>query len=460
MSPIASGRPRAAVILAAGQGTRMKSPTPKVLHKIAGRALLDHAIDAAEALGCARIIVVVGAHSPAVGAHARQRLGEAAVVLQDPPLGTGHAVLAAKAALADFDGDVVVTFADCPLLTAPVIAPLFDLRTAGADVAVLGFEAADPGAYGRLILAPGHVLLRIVEAKDADEAVKQVKHCNSGVLAADRAILFDILAQVGNANANGEYYLTDVVGIAHGRGLSTRATFAPEAAVQGVNSQVELAAAEAVWQKRRRHALMIEGVTLPAPDTVHLAWDTQIAAGVTVEQFVVFAPGVSVASGAVIKAFSHLEGASVGEGALIGPYARLRPGAEIGAEAHIGNFVEVKKVKVGAGAKANHLSYLGDGSVGAKANIGAGTIFCNYDGFDKFETHVGAGAFIGSNSALVAPVRIGDGAMTGSGSVITQDVEAGALALARAPQSDKLGWAARFRALKQAQKDKKQDSKK
>jgi bifunctional UDP-N-acetylglucosamine pyrophosphorylase/glucosamine-1-phosphate N-acetyltransferase len=447
-------RPRAAVILAAGQGTRMKSPTPKVLHRIAGRTLLDHAIDAAEALGCARIVVVVGAHSPAVGAHARQRLGDASVVVQDPPLGTGHAVLAAREALDDFEGDVVVTFADCPLLTAPVITPLFDLRVSGADVAVLGFEAADPGAYGRLILAPGHALLRIVEAKDADDAVRQIKHCNSGVLAADRVLLFDILSQVGNDNANGEYYLTDVVGIAHGRELSTRATFASEASVQGVNAQAELAAAEAVWQRRRRNALMVEGVTMPAPDTVHLAWDTRLDAGVTVEPYVVFGPGVRVATGAVIKAFSHLEGATVGEGALIGPYARLRPGADIGAQAHIGNFVEVKKVKVGAGAKANHLSYLGDGSVGEKANIGAGTIFCNYDGFDKFETHVGAGAFIGSNSALVAPVRIGDGAMTGSGSVIVKDVPAGALAVGRGEQKTKLQWADDFRAAKLAKRAK------
>lgn len=454
-----SPRKRAAVILAAGQGTRMKSPTPKVLHAIGGRALLDHAIDAALALDCERVVVVVGAHSPQVGDHVRARLGPDAAVVQDPPLGTGHAVLAAREALADFDGDVVVTYADCPLLTAPVIEPLFDLRAGssrggGADVAVLGFEAADPGAYGRLILAPGQVLLRIVEAKDADDTVRQVKHCNSGVLAADRALLFDLLAQVGNANAKGEYYLTDVVGLAHDRGLSARAAFAPEAAVQGVNSQAELAAAEAVWQGGRRAALLVEGVTMPAPDTVHLCWDTRLAAGVTVEPFVVFGPGVSVATGAVIKAFSHLEGAVVGEGALIGPYARLRPGAEIGPEAHIGNFVEVKKVKVGAGAKANHLSYLGDGSVGPKANIGAGTIFCNYDGFDKFETHVGAGAFIGSNSALVAPVRIGDGAMTGSGSVITKDVADGALALGRAIQSDKPGWATQFRALKLAQKEK------
>ena len=446
-------RPRAAVILAAGQGTRMKSPTPKVLHKLAGRTLLDHAIDAAEGLGCERIIVVVGAHSPQVGEHVGKRLGPNATVIQDPPLGTGHAVLAAKDALADFDGDVVVTYADCPLTIAPVIAPLFDQLAGGAHVAVLGFEAANPTGYGRLILAPGHVLLRIVEEKDADLATKQVKHCNSGVLAADRATLFSLLADVRNDNTKGEYYLTDVVGLAHERKLSTRAAFAPEASVQGVNAQGELAAAEAVWQRSRRNALMIEGVTMPAPDTVHLSWDTRIAAGAVLEQFVVFGPGVRVESGAVIKAFSHLEGAHVGEGALIGPYARLRPGAEIGPEAHIGNFVEVKKVKVGAGAKANHLSYLGDGSIGEKANIGAGTIFCNYDGFEKFETHIGKGAFIGSNTALVAPVRVGDGAMTGSGSVITQDVEDGALALTRPAQTSKAGWATKFRALKQAKKD-------
>lgn len=448
-------RPRAAVILAAGQGTRMRSPKPKVLHKVAGRTLMDLAIDAAEGLGCERIVVVVGAHSPQVGEHARQRLGPEATVIQDPPLGTGHAVLAAKDALADFDGDVVVTYADCPLTTAPVIAPLFELMAGGTDVAVLGFEAVNPTGYGRLVLAPGQVLLRIVEEKDADLVTKQVKHCNSGVLAADRATLFSLLADVGNDNAKGEYYLTDVVGLAHERKLTTAVAFAPEASVQGVNSQAELAAAEAVWQAGRRTALLVEGVTMPAPDTVHLSWDTQIAAGAVVEQFVVFGPGVSVAGGAVIKGFSHLEGAIVGEGALIGPYARLRPGAEIGPQAHIGNFVEVKKVKVGAGAKANHLSYLGDGSVGEKANIGAGTIFCNYDGFEKFETHVGEGAFIGSNSALVAPVRVGDGAMTGSGSVITQDVEAGALALSRAGQTTKAGWATKFRALKQAKKDKK-----
>ena len=441
---------RAAVILAAGQGTRMRSPTPKVLHKVGGRTLLDRAIDAAEALGCARIIVVAGVHSPAVAQHAAKRLGQAAVAIQDPPQGTGHAVLAARQALAGFEGDVVVTYADCPLLDAATIEPLFGLRAKGVDLAVMGFDPAEPGAYGRLILTPGGELLRIVEAKDATIEERQVRHCNSGILAAASATLFALLDKVGNDNANKEYYLTDVIGLAHDQGLHAKVAFASEDAVMGVNSQAELAMAEAVFQRRRRRALMIDGVSMSAPDTVHLSWDTQIAPGAVIEPYVVFGPGVTVAAEAVIKSFSHLEGATVQTGALIGPYARLRPGADIGPQAHIGNFVEVKKVAVGAGAKANHLAYLGDGTIGEKANIGAGTIFCNYDGFDKHQTHVGAGAFIGSNSSLVAPVRIGDGAMTGSGSVITGDVDADALAVGRAPQVQKLGWAKRFRLAKRA----------
>jgi bifunctional UDP-N-acetylglucosamine pyrophosphorylase/glucosamine-1-phosphate N-acetyltransferase len=443
---------RAAVILAAGQGTRMRSPTPKVLHLLGNRTLIDHAIDAAQALGCERIIVVAGAHSPEVADHARARLGAASVAIQDPPLGTGHAVLAACANLADFEGDVVVTYADCPLLMAPSVAPLFDLRARGAAVAVLGFTAQEPGEYGRLIISPKGELLRIVEAREADENVRGVKQCNSGVMAADRALLFDLLANITNKNSKGEYYLTDIVALAHGRELSTRVAMAAESAVQGVNSQAELALAEAVWQTRRRREAMDGGVTMSAPQTVFLSWDTVLSAGVTVEPNVVFGPGVAVEPGARIRAFSHLEGAIVRSGAVVGPYARLRPGADIGENAHIGNFVEVKKVKIGAGAKANHLSYLGDGTVGAGANIGAGTIFCNYDGFDKFDTHVGEGAFIGSNTALVAPVRVGAGAMTASGSVITRDVAADALSMSRTPQTDKPGWAARFRSLKAAKR--------
>lgn len=439
---------RAAIILAAGQGTRMKSPTPKVLHKVAHRTLLDRAIDAAQALGCSKIVVVVGDHSPEVRAHVETRLGPDAIAVQDPPLGTGHAVLAAKDALAGFTGEVVITAGDTPLMDASAIAPLFDVE---ADVAVLGFEAADPTGYGRLILQDDR-LVAIVEEKDATEAQRAVRLCNSGVIAASARVLFDLLSRVGNDNAKGEYYLTDIVGLADQGGLTVRTALAPEEAMMGVNSQGQLADAEATWQDAAREALLAAGVTMTAPETVHLADDTVIGAGAVIEPYVVFGPGVTIEGGATIRAFSHLEGCVVRKGAIVGPYARLRPGADIGEEAHIGNFVEVKKVKVGKGAKANHLSYLGDGTVGEKANIGAGTIFCNYDGFDKHDTHIGAGAFIGSDTALVAPVTVGEGAMTGSGSVITRDVEPDALALARGLQVQKPNWAAQFRAKKLAAK--------
>ena len=442
---------RAAVILAAGQGTRMKSPTPKVLHTVGGRTLVDRAIDAAEGLGCRKVVVVVAANSSELTGRVTARLGADSTAVQDPPLGTGHAVLAAKQALQGFDGDVVVTNGDSPLLTAADIEPLFALRAAGADIAVLGFQAADPTGYGRLV-GSGDELERIVEQKDATPEQMAITACYSGVIAAPAKILFELLAKVGSDNAKGEYYVVDIVALANAAGLTVWTAFAPEESVLGVNSQAELAGAEAIFQRRRRAELMADGVTMTAPDTVHLSWDTRIEGGVLVEPYVVFGPGVTVEAGASIRAFSHLEGAVVRPGAIIGPYARLRPGADIGEDAHIGNFVEVKKVKVGKGAKANHLSYLGDGSVGAKANIGAGTIFCNYDGFDKHETHIGANAFIGSDTALIAPVRVGDGAYTGSGSVITQDVSPDALALARGQQVEKPGWAARFRAMKLARR--------
>ena len=446
---------RAAVIMAAGQGTRMKSPTPKVLHKVGGRTILDRVIDTVQASGCEQIVVVVGNHSPGVRALVEARLGPAAVAVQDPPLGTAHAALAAREALADFAGDVLILNGDCPLLEAHHLEPLFELRAAGADMAMMAFEPVDPLLYGRVLRgADGHVL-RIVEAKEATPEELAVKICNGGMMVADRARMFGWLSQVTNDNAKGEYYLTDTVKIAVGEGGLVKASIAPESAVMGADTAMQLSQAEAIFQQRRRAHFLAEGVQMLAPDTVHFSWDTQIAAAALIEQFVVFAPGVSVETGAVIRAFSHLEGAVVKAGALIGPYARLRPGAEIGEEAHIGNFVEVKKVKVGAGAKANHLSYLGDGTVGAKANLGAGTIFCNYDGFDKFETHVGEGAFVGSNSALVAPVVIGAGAYTGSGSVITRDVAPDALALERSQQVEKPGWAARFRAMKLAKKGEK-----
>lgn len=447
--------PRAAVIMAAGQGTRMKSPIPKVLHKVGGRAILDRVIDTVEAAGCERIIVVVGNHSPGVRALVEARLGKDAVAVQDPPLGTGHAVLAAREALAGFEGDLLVLNGDCPLLEPRDLEPLFSLRADGVALAMLAFEPADPLLYGRVLRgADGHVI-RIVEPKEATPEELAVKICNAGMMAADAGRMFSWLSKITNDNAKGEYYLTDIVRIAVADAGLVKASIAPESAVMGADTPLQLSQAEAIFQQRRRAHFLTEGVTMLAPETVHFSWDTKIAAGVQVEQFVVFAPGVSIETGAVIRAFSHLEGAKVMAGALIGPYARLRPGAEIGEDAHIGNFVEVKKVKVGAGAKANHLSYLGDGTVGAKANIGAGTIFCNYDGFDKADTHVGEGAFVGSNSSLVAPVRIGAGAYTGSGSVITRDVAPDALALERSGQVEKEGWAARFRAAKLAKRAKK-----
>jgi bifunctional UDP-N-acetylglucosamine pyrophosphorylase/glucosamine-1-phosphate N-acetyltransferase len=443
---------RAAVILAAGQGTRMKSPTPKVLHKVGGRTLLDRVIDTVEQIGCERIVVVVGDHSPGVRALAEARLGAAAVALQDPPLGTGHAVMAAEAALAGFEGDVLVTNADCPLLQPADLEPLFAMRAEGADLALLGFEPADALLYGRLIRGADGQVSKIAEPKDATPEELAAKACYAGMLAAEKAKLFGWLSRTTNKNAKGEYYLTEIVSLAVGDGLSVRAHLAPEAAVMGCDTPMQLAAAEGVFQQRRRLHFLSEGVAMPAPDTVHVAWDTEVAAGATIEPYVVFATGVSIETGAVVRAFSHLEGATIRAGASVGPYARLRPGAEVGEQAHVGNFVELKKVKLGKGAKANHLSYLGDGVVGAGANIGAGTIFCNYDGFDKYETHVGAGAFIGSDTALVAPVRVGDGAFTGSGSVITEDVPADALALGRGRQVVKDGWAADFREKKRAAK--------
>jgi len=443
---------RAAVILAAGQGTRMKSPIPKMLHRVGGRTLLDRVIDTVLETGCERVVVVVGTHSPAVREQVEARLGPAAIAVQDPPLGTGHAVLAAGPTLADFDGDVMVVNGDCPLLQPEDLDPLFSLRAAGADLALLGFRPADALLYGRILSGDDDQVLRIVEARDASPGELAIGDCYAGMLCADRAGLFDWLSRITNANAKGEYYLTDAVAIAAGNGGQVKAHYAPESAVMGADTPAQLAQAEAVFQQRRRAHFLSEGVVMTAPETVHFSWDTRIEAGVQVEPYVVFAPGVSVETGAVIRAFSHLEGAKVGPGALIGPYARLRPGADIGEDVHIGNFVEVKKVRLDKGAKANHLAYLGDGTVGAGANIGAGTIFCNYDGFDKYETHIGPGAFIGSNTAIVAPRSIGAGAMTGSGSVIVRDVPDDTLAVARGDQSNKVGWAAAFRERKRAEK--------
>ena len=433
----------------------MKSPLPKVLHKVGGRTLLERVIDTVEATGCEKIVVVVGKDSDAVRALVTRRLGEGAIAVQDPPLGTGHAVLAARDALAGFQGDVLVTNGDCPLLQAGDLQPLFKMRQAGVELALLGFEPHDTLLYGRLIRGPDGHVIRIVEPKEATPEQLAVRACYAGMLCADKDRLFGWLDRTSNNNAKGEYYLTEIVHLAAVDEVLVKASIAPEAAVMGCDTPMQLSQAEAVFQQRRRAHFLAEGVAMLAPETVHFAWDTQIQPGVTVEQYVVFAGGVTVETGAVIRAFSHLEGATVRAGALIGPYARLRPGADIGEGAHIGNFVEVKKVTVGKGAKANHLSYLGDGSVGAGANIGAGTIFCNYDGFDKWETHVGENAFIGSNTALVAPIKVGAGAYTGSGSVITKDVPADALGLERGTQVAKVGWAQRFRDMKLAKRARK-----
>ncbi|WP_417483316.1 bifunctional UDP-N-acetylglucosamine diphosphorylase/glucosamine-1-phosphate N-acetyltransferase GlmU [Maricaulis sp.] len=446
-------RSRAAVILAAGQGTRMKSKTVKLLHSVGGRPMLEWAIDAARSSGVERVVTVYGAHSPAVG-DAAASLG-AQTALQDPPLGTGHAVLAAHPALEDFDGDMIVLPADMPLIRSATVEAVFAALEGGADVVAIGFEPGDPGAYGRLVLNADGDLDRIVEFKDANEAERAIGLCNSGMLAASARLMFELLGEVGNDNANGEYYLTDVVGLARSRGLKAVVVNASAGEVLGVNSRVDLAAAEASFQTRMRREAMNAGVTLVAPETVFFSWDTQIARDVIIEPNVVFGPGVTVGEDAVIHAFSHLEGATVGEGAHIGPYARLRPGAEIGVKAKVGNFVEIKKSQLGEGAKVNHLSYVGDASIGAGANVGAGTITCNYDGFGKYRTVIGEGAFIGSNTSLVAPVTVGAGAMTGSGGVITDDVPADALALARAEQTNKDGWAARFRRARLTRKAKK-----
>ena len=443
---------RAAVILAAGQGTRMKSALPKVLHKVGGRALLDRVIDTVEATGCERIVVVVSAGPSAVRDLVVRRLGEEAVAVQDPPMGTGHAVRAARNALTGFEGDVLVTNGDCPLLSPVDLEPLFKLRSEGVDLALLGFEPAEGLLYGRMITGTEGTVSRIVEPKEATPEELAIKACYAGMLCAKKDRLFGWLDKTTNKNAKGEYYLTEIVALAAAEAVFTKAAIVPESSVMGCDTPMQLSQAERIYQDRRRAHFLAEGVAMMAPETVHFSWDTEIAAGVTVEPFVVFAPGVSIATGAVIRAFSHLEGAVVRSGALIGPYARLRPGADIGEDAHIGNFVEVKKVTVGKGAKANHLTYLGDGTVGAGANIGAGTIFCNYDGFDKWETHVGEGAFIGSNTALVAPVTVGAGGFTGSGSVITKDVAPDALALERSKQLESPGWAARFRQRKQSER--------
>ncbi len=437
--------PIAVVILAAGKGTRMKSDLHKVLHPIAGRPMLLHLIASAAALQPAKTVVVTGAGREQVEA-AVAPLG-IATALQAEQLGTGHAVAQAREALAGFEGDVLILYGDVPLVTAATMQRMID-RLHSDDtpaVVVLGFRPENPGAYGRVIADAAGRMDRIVEYKDASEAERAVTLCNSGLMALRSTDLFALLDRLGNDNAAGEYYLTDIVELAAAAGRSSAVIETGADEVAGVNSRGELAGVERAWQATRRTQVMADGVTLIAPDTVWFSHDTVLGRDVVIEPNVVFGPGARIADGATIHAFSHIEGASVGKGANVGPFARLRPGADLHADAKVGNFVEIKKAVIGEGAKVSHLTYIGDADIGAGANIGAGTITCNYDGYFKYRTVIGAGAFIGSNSALVAPVTIGAGAIVAAGSVLTEDVEADALALVRPPQIARAGWAKRFR---------------
>lgn len=440
---------KAVIILAAGMGTRMKSATPKVLHKVAGRPILGHVIAAARGAGASRIVVVTSPDGAAVREYAAQEGAES--VIQEQQVGTGHAANCAAVALAGFSGVVAVSYGDMPLLTSKTFEASYNAQKS-AGMAIVAFDAKDPAAYGRVILDRDGFLDHIVEFKDANEAERAVTLCNAGLLAADAKSFFRWAAKLKNDNAQKEYYLTDIPLLARAEGVVCAVARTDEEEVMGVNSRAELALAEAAMQCRLREAALAAGVGMTAPETVYLSFDTVLEADVQIDPFVVFGPGVVVQSGAHIKAFTHLEGAEVHKGAIVGPYARLRPGAVIEEDVHIGNFVEVKKARIEKGAKANHLSYIGDARVGSGANIGAGTITCNYDGFDKHHTDIGAGAFIGSNTALVAPVKVGDGAITGAGSTITRDVEANSLAVERAAQKHLSDWAAKFRARKKAAK--------
>ena len=417
--------------------------------------MLAHVLASVAAAGVGNVAVVVGPGRDDVRAETLRNAPHAGVFVQNERLGTAHAVLAARAALDAGYDDLIVLFADTPLVTGATILALRNALAAGAGVAALGFEAADPFGYGRLLQDADGRLSAIREEKVASATERAIRLCNAGLMAIDGRRAPDLIARIGNDNAKGEYYLTDVVELARADGLATQIVVADETEVLGVNDRIQLARAEAVLQTRLRAAAMTAGATLVAPETVFLAFDTALGRDVVIEPHVVFGPGVTVGDGAVIHAFSHLEGAQIGARATIGPYARLRPGALLAEQAKVGNFVEIKNARVAAGAKVNHLTYIGDADIGANANIGAGTITCNYDGFFKYRTVIGENAFIGSNSALVAPVSVGAGAYVGSGSVVTKDVPADSLAVARGRQMEKGGWARAFRAAQAAKKQQK-----
>ncbi len=442
--------PVSLVILAAGKGTRMKSDLPKVLHPIAHAPMLAHAMGAASHLSPDRTVVVAGHGFDQVKAAALAIDETAEVVEQAEQNGTAHAVDMAREALSAFDGDVVVLYGDTPFIQPETLERMVAARETH-DLVILGFEAADPARYGRLVM-DGDALLRIVEFKDASDAEREITFCNSGLMACDARKLFDLLSAVDNNNAQGEYYLTDIVEIARSKGLSVTAIACDESETLGINSRADLATADAVFQSRARAALLENGVTLMAPETVYLAHDTVIGRDTMIEPNVVFGPGATVESGATIRAFSHLEGCHVSRGGIVGPYARLRPGAELAEDVRVGNFVEIKNATIDQGAKVNHLTYIGDATVGARTNVGAGTVTCNYDGFLKHRTEIGADVFIGSDTMLVAPVTLGDGAMTATGTVVTDNVDADAMAIGRAKQINRPGAAKKLRNILRAKK--------
>ncbi|WCR09387.1 bifunctional UDP-N-acetylglucosamine diphosphorylase/glucosamine-1-phosphate N-acetyltransferase GlmU [Paracoccus stylophorae] len=441
----------AVVILAAGQGSRMQSDLPKVLHRLAGVPLVGHALRTAGQLQPELTIVVAGHGAEAVGRAVTRLEPEARIVLQSEQLGTGHAVRQTLTELEGFEGKVIVLYGDTPFIGTDTLAALADHP---ADLVVLGFEAADPGRYGRLVVTE-RGLERIVEYKDADEATRRIGLCNSGVMALDAGLLRQLVVRLGSDNASGEYYLTDLVALARAEGRRAEVVICDERETLGINTRTELAAAEAAFQTRARRDAMENGVTLCDPATVWFALDTWIGRDAVIGQNVVFGPGVTVESGAEILPFCHLEGCHVSSGATVGPFARLRPGAELGGDVHVGNFVEIKNSVLNQGVKVGHLTYLGDASIGEHSNIGAGTVTCNYDGVGKHRTDIGARAFIGSDTMLVAPVRVGNDALTGSGSVITRDVPDGALAVGRARQENRPGLAVRMMAALRAEKDRK-----
>jgi bifunctional UDP-N-acetylglucosamine pyrophosphorylase/glucosamine-1-phosphate N-acetyltransferase len=442
-----SGRPTLTIVLAAGEGTRMRSSLPKVLHPVAGRPLITHVLAAAPGSKKDAIAVVVGPDHQAVISEIKRARPEAKTYVQRERLGTAHAVLAARDAIAAGADDILIAFGDTPLIDAVTFDRLRAALKDGAALAVLGFRAADPTGYGRL-LVDGNELVAIREQADANEAERAVTLCNAGVMAFAGKTALKILDKIGNGNSKGEYYLTDAVAIVRELGLRAAVIETDEDEVRGINTKAQLAEAEQVMQRRLRQAALDAGVTLIAPETVFLAADTTFGKDVTIEPFVVIGPGVAIGDGAVIHSFSNIVGARIGKNASIGPYARLRPGTVLGEGVRIGNFVETKAADLDAGVKVNHLTYIGDTHIGENANIGAGTITCNYDGFDKHRTEIGAGAFVGSNSSLVAPVKIGAGAYVGSGSVISKDVPDDALAVERAEQALRPGWAKRFRDMK------------